>query len=161
MIRRPVHMISSLTQMTMDAHLYRNFTQSKLHVRAADKPVVLPNSKGQCPFTVTPQAIKIFLSSSPLLSLFFSFTHFRTILPFFPSSAPSVCLYFIFYFPSLFFLVPLFISLLTTPYSFFLLRLFFYCFACILFFLSYYFFMPLCICARLNSTSPVCGMWKS
>jgi hypothetical protein len=98
MIRRPIHMISSLTQMTMDAHLYRIFTQSKLHVRAADKPVMLPNNKDQCPFTVTAQSIKMCLSS-PLLTLFFSFIRFRTILPSFPTFAPSVCLYFICIFP--------------------------------------------------------------
>ena len=40
-------MISSLTQMTMDAHLYRIFTQSKLHVRAADKPLMFLNNKDQ------------------------------------------------------------------------------------------------------------------
>jgi len=110
MIRRPVRMMSSLTQMTMDAHLCRIFTQSKLHVRAADKPVMLPNNKDQCPFTVTPQSIKMFLSSpllsSSLLALFFSFTHFRTVLPFFPSFTPSVCLYFIFIFPFYFPLSP-------------------------------------------------------
>jgi len=156
-------MISSLTQMTMDAHLYRIFTQSKLHVHAAHKPVMLPNNKDQCPFAITPPLIKMFLSSPLHYSHFFLFTHFRTILffSFFPSFASSLCLYFIFIFFFLFFLVSLFIPLLTTTYSFFSSPFIFYCFACILFFLSYYFFTLLCICARLNSTSLVCGMWKS
>jgi hypothetical protein len=156
MIRRPVRMMSSLTQLTMNAHLYRIFTQSKLHVRAADKPVMLPNNKDQCPLTVTPQSIKMFLSS-PLLALFFSFTHFRTILPSFPSFAPSVCLYFIFIFPFYFPLSPS--SFLYWPRRIpFFLSFYFLLFCCILFFLSYNCFMPLCICAGLNSTSPVCGM---
>jgi len=41
------------------------------------------------------------------------------------------------------------------------LSFYFLLFCCILFFLSYYFLMPLCIFAGLDSTSPVCGMWKS
>jgi len=90
-------MISSLTQMTMDAHLHRICTQSKLHVRAAGKPLMLPNNKDQRPLTVIPQSIKMFLSS-PLHYSHVSF-HLLIFEPSFPSFAPSICLHFIFIFP--------------------------------------------------------------
>jgi hypothetical protein len=76
-------MMSSLTQMTMNAHLYRIFTQSELHVRAADKPVMRHNNKDQCSFTVTPQSIKMFLFF-PLHYSHFSF-HLLIFEPSFPS----------------------------------------------------------------------------
>jgi hypothetical protein len=158
MIRMPVHMISSLTQMTMDAHLYRIFTQSKLHVHAAHKPVMLPNNKDQCPFTIIPQLIKMFLSSP------FHYSHFSFYLlilepsfpPFFLLLPLSVYILFLLSL-SIFPCLPLHsfidhdVFLFSSPFIF-------YCFACTLFFLSYYFFTLLCICARLNSTSPVCGI---
>jgi len=148
-------MISSLTQMTMDAHLHRIFTQSKLHVRAADKPLMLPNNKDQRPLTVTPQSIKIFLSS-PLHTSHVSFhliifePSFHSFLLLLPLSVYILFLFSLSIFPFL-------------PLHFFIDHVFFffsspfiyYCFACILFFLSYYFFVPLFICACLNPTSPV------
>jgi hypothetical protein len=142
------------------------FTQSKLYVRVADKQVMISNNKDHRPFTVIPQSIKIFFSvpCSPLLSLFFpSFS--LLLFPSFPSfllSLPPSVYLFIFIFSSFLFFpcVPLhfFIDhallLFSSPFIF-------YGFVCILFFLSFYFFLPLCICVGLNATSFVCGMWKS
>lgn len=125
-------MISSLKQMTMDAKLCRIFTQYKLHVRTADKSVMLPNNKDQ-PFH---QQLRHFC---PLLSiyptfLFVLYSSFRNILPLFPSFAPSVYFYLYFLF-LLFPFLPLHfffehdLFLLSSPFIF-------YWFVCILFFHS-------------------------
>jgi len=122
---------------------------------------MLSNNKDQCPFTVTPQSIKMFLSS-PLHYSHFSFhslifePSFLSFLLLVPLSVYILFLFSHSIFPclSLHFFIDHAVFLFSSPFIF-------YCFACILFFLSYYFLMPLCICARLNSTSPVCGMWKS